>query len=101
MKHVLAGLMFAAIAACGGGSDSGVCGDGTRDPDEQCDDGNVVDGDGCSAECMIEVPAGCGDGAIAPPEQCDTRGESATCDLDCTLPVCGDAIHNAAAGEGC
>jgi len=102
MKPVLVVVLTcAAIAACGGGSGSGECGDGARDPDEQCDDGNVTDGDGCSAACMIEIPAGCGDGVVAGTEQCDTAGESATCDVDCTLAECGDAIHNVAAGEAC
>jgi cysteine-rich repeat protein len=31
-----------------------VCGDGYLDEGEQCDDGNTVDGDGCSADCKIE-----------------------------------------------
>jgi len=50
----------------------GTCGDGTLDPDgfdlipgnfddEECDDGNVTPGDGCSATCIIEF---CGDGII-------------------------------------
>jgi cysteine-rich repeat protein len=30
------------------------CGNGTVDPGEQCDDGNQVGGDGCSASCAIE-----------------------------------------------
>ena len=29
----------------------GACGDGSVDPGEQCDDGNIGDGDGCSADC--------------------------------------------------
>ncbi|MBT6041769.1 hypothetical protein HOH15_07595 [Candidatus Woesearchaeota archaeon] len=33
-----------------------VCGDGTQEGTEQCDDGANVDGDGCSANCMIEDP---------------------------------------------
>jgi cysteine-rich repeat protein len=33
------------------------CGDGILDPDEQCDDGNDFDGDGCSADCKLEVTA--------------------------------------------
>lgn len=32
------------------------CGDGVRDLSEQCDDGNNVDGDGCSAICRKEPP---------------------------------------------
>jgi cysteine-rich repeat protein len=31
------------------------CGDGTRDPFEECDDGNREDGDGCSATCTSEL----------------------------------------------
>jgi len=30
------------------------CGDGQLDPGEQCDDGNAVDGDGCSTGCRHE-----------------------------------------------
>src|SRR5262249_48690889 len=29
----------------------GACGDGFKDADEQCDDGNLTDGDCCSADC--------------------------------------------------
>jgi cysteine-rich repeat protein len=32
----------------------GCCGNGILDEGEQCDDGNRVNGDGCSAECEIE-----------------------------------------------
>ncbi|MEZ4287238.1 MAG: DUF4215 domain-containing protein [Polyangiales bacterium] len=35
------------------------CGDGIGQGDEQCDDGNVVDGDGCSSMCVIEDGAAC------------------------------------------
>lgn len=31
------------------------CGDGVRAANEQCDDGNNVDGDGCSHACRIEI----------------------------------------------
>jgi spore coat protein A len=30
------------------------CGNGELEPTEECDDGNTVDGDGCSADCLIE-----------------------------------------------
>ncbi len=33
-----------------------VCGDGFASADEGCDDGNDVDGDGCSAACVDETP---------------------------------------------
>jgi cysteine-rich repeat protein len=36
------------------------CGDGAIGVGEQCDDGNVSDGDGCSASCMLEnTPPDC------------------------------------------
>ncbi len=34
---------------------AGICGDGFVDPGEGCDDGNNLDGDGCSATCQPEV----------------------------------------------
>jgi MYXO-CTERM domain-containing protein len=34
---------------------AGICGDGLVDPGEGCDDGNNVDGDGCSATCEPEA----------------------------------------------
>eukprot|EP01079_Euglenida_sp_SAG-EU17-18_P012877 gene12877-biopygen2980 len=30
------------------------CGDGTVQPGEECDDYNVLDGDGCSSDCIVE-----------------------------------------------
>ncbi len=36
-----------------------VCGDGYVSPGEQCDDGNLGDGDGCSATCTIEAGYTC------------------------------------------
>ena len=36
-----------------------VCGDGVTEGTEQCDDNNLIDGDGCSAICLIEfLPSG-------------------------------------------
>jgi len=42
--------------------DPGSCGDGVIDPGEVCDDGNVTDGDGCSADCHSDET--CGNGII-------------------------------------
>ena len=41
----------------------GKCGDGVLMPllGEQCDDGNVIAGDGCGTTCLLDVP-GCADG---------------------------------------
>src|SRR5207249_455274 len=39
--------------------EEGQCGDGVLDPGEECDDGNVQSGDGCSATCRPEVCFAC------------------------------------------
>ncbi len=43
------------------GAPSNPCGNGNVDGDEVCDDGNNVDGDGCSATCQPEDGTGGGD----------------------------------------
>jgi cysteine-rich repeat protein len=50
---------------------------------------------------MFRMSSKCGNGVVDPGEECDTMGESASCDIDCTLPKCGDGLRNAAAGEAC
>ncbi|MGK3986948.1 hypothetical protein WME99_28170 [Sorangium sp. So ce136] len=42
-----------------------VCGDGTIDLPEECDDDNTTGGDGCSAECTLELDAVCSDALVA------------------------------------
>ncbi len=78
-----------------------VCGDGVLQPNagEDCDDGNTVNLDGCSAICSTNET--CGDGLIDPGEVCDHGGESASCDADCTAAFCGDQTVNLTAGEQC
>ena len=62
----LSGALFMFIAGCssGGGADAGscypdggcpVCGNGVREPGEQCDDGNTGNLDGCDSQCRLEV----------------------------------------------
>jgi cysteine-rich repeat protein len=61
------------------------CGDGFVDPGEFCDDGNLVDGDGCSAVCTLES---CGNGTVEVGEQCDDgalNGTDACCSSGCAL----------------
>ena len=36
-----------------------ICGDGKNFGKYECDDGNQVNGDGCSASCQIEEGFGC------------------------------------------
>ena len=85
MKTGLAAILF--LAACtSSNNNAGVCGDGVLDTGEQCDDGNNVSGDGCSATCTTEVAQNvCGDGTVGGSEQCDdgntTSGDG--CSADC------------------
>ena len=45
------------------------CGDGVQNGNEQCDDGNIVNNDGCEANCTLPT---CGNGVIEPEEaSCD------------------------------
>ena len=71
-----------------------VCGDGTKEGSEQCDDHNLVPFDGCSPTCTIEpVCAGgvctatCGDGLVFPGEECDDGNlvDGDGCDHNCKL----------------
>jgi cysteine-rich repeat protein len=47
---------------------SGTCGNAVVEAGEECDDGGVVAGDGCSAGCRLEV---CGNAWKDPGEDCD------------------------------
>jgi cysteine-rich repeat protein len=71
---------------------AGLCGDGNQDAIcEQCDDGNVDDGDGCDSNC---TPTQCGNGIATAGEQCDdgNSNEHDACKNDCTSNVCGDGV---------
>ncbi len=61
--------------ACGMPGYPTVCGDGCVGANEECEDGNVDDGDGCARDCTYEAGWSC-DGAI--PVRCEA--------------VCGDGI---------
>ena len=76
------------------------CGDRVVNIGEQCDDGNVANGDGCDSLCRLENL--CGNGRINPPEQCDdgNRNNGDGCSQDCVTEVlCGNGHLDA--GEQC
>jgi cysteine-rich repeat protein len=94
-----------------------VCGDGTLTigvggaQGEECDDGNAVSGDGCSATCQREACGDtidgsacptCGNGIVDANEQCDD-GNTASgdgCSATCTVEAyCGNGVLDA--GEEC
>jgi fibro-slime domain-containing protein len=93
------------------------CGNGMHDADEECDDGNTVGGDGCSAACRVEegwtcpqtgpcTQIVCGDGILTNEKQCDDGNTMSGdgCSADCMIepgwqcrvpgkkcvPLCGD-----------
>ena len=67
-----------------------ICGDAEADVGEECDDGGILNGDGCTSNCIIEF---CGDTVVNnadpngnPTEQCDPP-QALVCDSSCqTLP---------------
>ncbi len=78
------------------------CGDGILDRlnGEVCDDGNLDDGDLCSADCR--VLENCGNGKLDPGELCDATAPDSIrmCGTDCQpLANCGDGEVNS--GEDC
>lgn len=55
-----------------------------------------------SVSGLFRIDATCGDGATGAGEDCDSGDlESGACDLDCTIPLCGDGYRNALAFEVC
>ncbi len=76
-----------------------ICGDEIVTSPEECDDGNLVDGDGCNAQCLNEF---CGDGVWQEglQEECDGEDlpegspEGAACNAQCVLEYCGDGVVN-------
>jgi cysteine-rich repeat protein len=85
------------------------CGDGVDDVDEACDDGNLVSGDGCDANC---TPTACGNAVITVGEDCDdgNQVDDDACPNDCILLRCGDGVvrdpetcddGNLVDGDGC
>ena len=81
------------------------CGDGVLDPGEQCDDGNVLDGDCCSSTCQFEPatticrPAA---GACDVAEFC--TGSSSSCPADQLEPStfeCRGALGSCDEAEFC
>ena len=82
------------IDAAGGG---GVCGDGTLDTGEDCDDGNGLGGDCCSSTCSFETTGSvCNDSnACTQNDSCNGAG---TCTAGSPL-VCNDS--NACTNDSC
>jgi cysteine-rich repeat protein len=94
---IVAGVADCADPACAAEpSCQPACGNGRVDPGEECDDGNLADGDGCDGNCTL--PA-CGNGVIDPGEVCDPP-TPLRCSADCKSTLaCGNGIMDP--GEDC
>lgn len=96
-KQLCTSTQYSSLSACQAACQpTPTCGNSIVEGAEECDDGNLASGDGCSASC--EVEAVCGDGS------CDmNHGENSTnCPADCLVglppPPPADCQE---LGEGC
>jgi cysteine-rich repeat protein len=104
-------LQVACPSTGGDGDNQGLCGNGLVNPGEECDDGNRLDHDGCSATCQVE--GFCGNGDVEPGEECDDSNfdDGDGCTSTCRTEVgCGDGRlevgeqcddDNLTDGDGC
>lgn len=93
------------------------CGNGTLVPPEECDDGNPISGDGCSALCQLEGACCFGDATCANFQTAIScaqasgafQGGGSTC-LPLLCAVCGNGViengedcddGNQSSGDGC
>jgi len=76
-----------------------VCGDGKKEGTEACDDGNLINSDGCSSICIIETGWTCT--AIIIPNVCirittlKENGASCSLNSECTSGNCTNSICSA------
>lgn len=76
-----------------GADETTLCGDNMLDAGEDCDDGDLIDGDGCDSNCTV---TGCGNDIVTAGEQCDdgnTSGGdccSASCQYEGSGSPCDD-----------
>lgn len=100
------GVVYIGVEECDGAANCSdnctieICGNGILDPGEECDDHNLVNGDGCAGNghpllnaCQFEF---CGDKLKGADEICDytdlavSASGNGACNRDCTTAACGD-----------
>lgn len=88
------------------------CGDGKKDGTELCEDGNILNGDGCDSTCNLEADSFCTGGTVSTPDTCTIcgNGQSLNGAGTACVTVCGDGRKhsseecedgNTVAGDGC
>jgi cysteine-rich repeat protein len=67
------------------------CGDFVEDTGEECDDGNLANGDACDSNCTVPR---CGNGVIGEGEECDDKNTFNTdsCLSDCRVNRCTGGV---------
>ena len=83
------------------------CGDSILETAEQCDDGNLREGDCCSSDCLFE-PNGqvCDDGDPCSSDgtcsdgSCNATGNTCDDGIDCTIDSCDESAGGFAAFIG-
>ncbi len=114
-----------AASPCDAACQSRFCGNANQDPGEVCDDGNLVSGDGCRADCLSDETCGNGRVDLGAGERCDCGTDPAhlpdgcfgvngalggRCSQTCQPQYCGNGVvdpgevcddGNAASGDGC
>jgi cysteine-rich repeat protein len=75
------------------------CGNGLVDPGEECDDGNLIPGDGCDPLCHIEPCATC----TGSPSVCTPTAGGHVCDNGdpCTMHACENDVCVATGPTNC
>ncbi len=76
------------------GADEITCGNGVVDIGESCDDGNLIDCDGCDSNCTASST--CGNGIVCGAEQCDDGNvqNGDCCSSTCTFELIGSACND-------
>ncbi|MBI5503139.1 MAG: hypothetical protein HY907_23040 [Deltaproteobacteria bacterium] len=92
------GASLAGSSGCDGGATAAVCSDGVVGSGEECDDGNLLAGDGCDPACRLE--AGADAGADAGPDAVPDEGLDAEADAasDGPLVIAGGDVSGSWCG---
>ncbi|MEK7584331.1 MAG: polymorphic toxin-type HINT domain-containing protein, partial [Patescibacteria group bacterium] len=98
------GNSFLLVHNKGGSTGGSVCGDGTRDITEDCDDGNTLNCDLCNSYCEWGSGTDCGDGNTLCTEECDDGAGNgacpATCSSQCSINNCNQGGGGSSCGNG-
>jgi len=77
-----------------------VCGDDVWCLEEECDDGNLLDGDGCSATCTLELEASSSTSSSSSSSSSTTEGASSTSEGSGSSGAASEATASSSTSEG-